>query len=101
MLAAAVMLVPAMTVAANGPARPVTGPDSQASRQAASAGVISTMAGGVGGPTQATRVGMRACGVSLGNGSLYVADEWSVRKVSPATDALTTPAGHRGARAGG
>jgi hypothetical protein len=91
MLAAAV-LVPVMMAAASGPARGVTaGPP--ASRHAASAGTITTMAGGVGGPGRATSVGVRACGVSLGNGSLYIAGTYSVRKVSPATDALTTPAG--------
>jgi NHL repeat-containing protein len=88
MLAAAV-LVPAMMAAASGPA--AAGP--RASGRVAPAGVITTMAGGAGGPGRATSVGVRACGVSLGNGSLYVASSWSVRKVSPATDALTTPAG--------
>jgi len=89
---AAVVLVPAMLAAASGPARAVAaGP--RASGRAATAGTITTMAGGVGGPGPATSVAVRACGVSLGNGSLYVASTWSVRKVSPATDALTTPAG--------
>ena len=91
MLAAAV-LVSAVMAVASGPARAVTaGPP--ASGQAATAGTITTIAGGVGGPGPATSVAVRACGVSIGGGSLYVADTWSVRKVSPATDALTTPAG--------
>ena len=91
MLAAAV-LVPAMMAAASSPARAVAaGP--AAGRHAATAGTITTMAGGIGGPGPATSVAVRACGVSIGGGSLYVASTWSVRKVSPATDALTTPAG--------
>jgi hypothetical protein len=92
---AAAVLVPAMTGAAGGRARPAAGPGAPASGAATPAGVISTLAGSPGGPGRATNVGVSACGVSLGNGGLYVADLWSVRKVSPATDALTTPAGTR------
>ena len=58
------------------------------------AGVISTVAGGVGGPARATRVGLfSACGVSFGAGRLVIADNESVRNVNPGTDGLTTPAG--------
>ncbi len=57
-------------------------------------GVISTVAGGVGGPGLATRVDVSfPCGVSFGAGALYIAGGQTVRRVSPATDRLTTPAG--------
>ncbi len=54
------------------------------------AGIISTVAGGVGGPAKATRVsvGGGLCGVSVGNGFLYAASGLTVRKVSPQTDQL-------------
>jgi secreted PhoX family phosphatase len=56
--------------------------------------VISTVAGGVGGPGKATAVGLpAACGVSFAGGALYIADGGTVQQVSPATDQLTTPAG--------
>jgi hypothetical protein len=61
---------------------------------AASAGTISTVAGGVGGPGKATTVALRdPCGVAFGAGHVYVADTWAVRAVSPGTGRLTTPAG--------
>jgi hypothetical protein len=56
--------------------------------------VISTVAGGVGGPARATRVALSLpCGVVFGAGHLYIADAGSVRRVDPHTDRLTTPAG--------
>ena len=59
----------------------------------ATAGVISTIAGGVGGPGKATKVALfNPCGVSFGAGRLYIGDN-SVRRVNPQTDRLTTPAG--------
>ena len=62
--------------------------------RAVAAGVISTVAGGVGGPAKATRVALRsACGVAFGAGSLYIGDGTAVRQVSPGSDELTTPAG--------
>ena len=61
---------------------------------AGGAGVISTVAGGVGGPGRATQVDVNTpCGVSSGGGRLYVAAFSVVRQVNPATDWLTTPAG--------
>jgi trimeric autotransporter adhesin len=96
---AAAVLVPAMMAAASGRAHPLAA-RSSASGHAAQAWVITTVAGSAGGPARATSVGMRPCGVSSGNGALYVADSdavhgssGSVRRVSPATDGLTTPAG--------
>jgi hypothetical protein len=59
------------------------------------AGVISTVAGGVGGPAKATDVGLFApCGVSYSAGSVYAADGSALRKINPRTDWLTTPAGN-------
>jgi hypothetical protein len=61
---------------------------------AAAPGVISTVAGGVGGPGRATGVDVSfPCGVSFGAGALYIAGGQTVRQVNPATDGLTTPAG--------
>ena len=68
-------------------------------RQAAAApppppGVISTIAGGAGGPGRAVGVDVSfPCGVSFGAGALYIAGGQTVRRVNPATDLLTTPAG--------
>src|SRR6516164_3385724 len=61
-------------------------------RAAPAPGTITTVAGGVGGPGQATTVALAPCGVSFQNGSIYVADGGTVRKISPAGQ-LTTPAG--------
>ena len=75
------------------------GPGAARSVAPAAAGVISTVAGGVGGPGRATTVALPAadlggaCGVSFHGGSLYVADFTTVRQVSARTDRLTTPAG--------
>ncbi len=57
------------------------------------AGVISTVAGGVGGPGKATTVGVSPASVTFAGGSLYIGDALSVRKVDPATGQLATPAG--------
>ena len=49
---------------------------------------------GVGGPGRATAVDVSyPCGVSFGAGALYIAGGQTVRRVNPATDWLTTPAG--------
>jgi sugar lactone lactonase YvrE len=61
--------------------------------RAATAGVISTVAGGVGGPAKATNVGLDVCGVSYADGHVELADGGAVRTVNPRTDWLTTPAG--------
>jgi sugar lactone lactonase YvrE len=58
------------------------------------AGIISTVAGGVGGPAAATSVSLTPCGASFGGGSLYIADEQTVRRVDPGTGRLTTPVGN-------
>ena len=67
-------------------------------RQAAVAGNITTVAGGVGGPDAGTAVSLglgqnNLCGITYGSGALYVADSDVVREVSPQTGRLTTPVG--------
>ena len=58
------------------------------------AGIISTVAGGPGGPGNAAAVSLNTpCGVSFAPGHLYIASQRAVRQVSPRTDKLTTLAG--------
>ena len=59
----------------------------------ASGGIISTVAGGDGGPGPATSVAVSPCGVAGAGGWLYIGDGSMVRRVSAATGALTTVAG--------
>jgi len=55
---------------------------------------ISTVAGGVGGPAKATRVAISpGCHLAFRAGSLYIADDGVVRKVSLGTGWLTNPVG--------
>jgi hypothetical protein len=62
---------------------------------AAPTGVISTVAGGVGGPEKATRASLlyAVCGVASGGGRVYVGAPGVVREVSAASDLLTTAVG--------
>ena len=58
------------------------------------AGIISTVAGGPGGPGNAAAVSLNTpCGVSFAPGHLYIASRRAVRQVSPRTGKLTTLAG--------
>jgi hypothetical protein len=58
----------------------------EAGVQPAVAGTISTVAGGVGGPARATNVPItNACGVSVANGLLYIADNTTVRRSTAPT----------------
>jgi hypothetical protein len=88
-VATAAAMIPAVALASGGGrAAPAGHPP-----RPAAAGVISTLAGGVGGPGPARRVALPdPCGLAVAAGNLYVADEGSVRKVSGA-GFLTTPAG--------
>jgi hypothetical protein len=86
--------LPLGALAGGGTASAAAHPDRAGAPHATAAGVITTVAGGVGGPAAATRVALNfPCGVSYGAGHLYIADTWSVRQVDPATGWLTTPAG--------
>jgi trimeric autotransporter adhesin len=60
---------------------------------AATAGVISTFAGGVGGPAKGTNVATEPCAVAFGGGNLYATDIAKVRQVSLSAGWLTTVAG--------
>src|SRR5215469_6565804 len=60
-------------------------------------GVISTVAGGAGGPGPADSVAVSPCGVDWAGGWLYIGDGPTVRRVSTATGALTTVAGDNAA----
>ena len=62
---------------------------------AAGSGLVSTFAGGVGGPGPATTVPAVPCGVQFAAGRLLIADGAgrAVREVNPRTGWLTTPAG--------
>jgi hypothetical protein len=60
-------------------------------------GIISTVAGGVGGPGPAPSVAVSPCGVDWAGGWLYIGDGSMVRRVSAATGALTTVAGDNAA----
>jgi trimeric autotransporter adhesin len=83
-----------MLAAGAGPAgAAAAGAGTPGTGQAATAGIISTVAGGVGGPGPATAVALVPSGVFYGGGSLYIAGSTSVRKVDPGTGHLTTPAG--------
>src|SRR5215470_10484306 len=87
----------AAALAGGGPAAAAARPGYvRAPRAGPTAGVISTVAGGVGGPAKATNVAIYSCGVSFGAGHLFSAGLSTVRKVTPGTDRLTTPAGGGG-----
>ncbi len=58
--------------------------------QAAAAGIISTVAGGIGGPGPGVKVALNPCGVKFARGSLYIG-AGGVRQVDPRTGWLTTP----------
>ena len=64
------------------------------------AGVISTVAGNVGGPAKATNVAAPACGLAYAGGAVRIADGPTVRAVNVQTDFLTTPAGNNTAGGG-
>jgi len=78
----------ALALALPGGAGAATAP---AGARAATAGTISTVAGGAGGPGKATTVAMVPCDVSVHGGGIYVADR-AVRNIS-ASGQLTTLAG--------
>ena len=86
-LCAAVLVMAPGLVFAAGQARGLAG-------QPGPGGVISTIAGGVGGPGRATSVATQPCGVQVVSGSLYVGDVFTVRRISEATGGLVTVAGN-------
>jgi hypothetical protein len=56
-------------------------------------GTALTVAGGVGGPGTATKLGIKPCGLALGSGGLYLSEGAVVRRLGPVTDQLTAVAG--------
>jgi len=84
--------VSGLVLAAAGFAGPAGG-----ARAWAPGGIISTIAGGVGGPGRATTVAIGPCAVDSAGGWLYIGDGSMVRRVSAATDELTTVAGDNAA----
>jgi NHL repeat-containing protein len=92
---AAVVVIAAIAIlapAAAGAAAPASSSTAGTARPAA--GVISTVAGGVGGPAMGTKVALLTpCEVAFGAGHLFIADRVSVRRLSPGTGYLTTAAG--------
>jgi hypothetical protein len=73
----------------------LTGPASgalAAAHPAVAPGTISTIAGGVGGPGQATTISVAPCGVTFNGTSLYVPGGGVVRSIDT-SEALTTPVG--------
>src|SRR5690348_13051909 len=74
-LAAALVVVAALVAGGSPAAATAQPPGAGAPRGGPGAGVISTVAGGVGGPAKATTVAVTACGVAFGAGRLYIADD--------------------------
>src|SRR5215469_3226184 len=90
----------AATLAAAGVAGPASAARAGAGTPAAGAvpgGTISTVAGGVGGPGRATSVAIKPWGVPWAGGWMYVVEGAMVRRLSFATDALTTVSGDNAA----
>ena len=93
-LAAAVAVgMPASAAAHEGQAR------APGAGHQAAAGVISTVAGGVGGPEVGTKVAINSCGVAFSDGHLYISDSTvpgarspvgAVRMMSPGSGVLST-----------
>ena len=91
-LAATAGLAPVVAMSAG---QALAAPHPAAVRGQVAAGVITTVAGGVGGPARASGLALFGpCGVTFSAGSVYVADGPALRKISPRTDWLTTPAGN-------
>jgi len=96
--------VPVLALTAAGQAQAAQHGGTARTARAAVAGGISTVVGGAGGPGTATKIPLNhisnvgidtpvgPCGVTFSR-SLYIAQGYAVRKVNPATDTLTTPAG--------
>jgi hypothetical protein len=88
-VAAAAALVPAVTVAGAG----VRARAAVREGRAAAAGVMSTVAGRSAARPRPGRGLFSACGVAFSGGNVYIGDGTAVRRVSPGSDWLTTPAG--------
>ena len=96
-LACAAVAVLALAAGVAGPAGAARAGAGVPPLGSAQEGIISTVAGGVGGPGPATSVAVSPCGVAWAGGWLYIGDGSMVRRVSTATGALTTVAGDNAA----
>lgn len=95
-----VLSVPVIAVALSGLAVPGAG--AVAAGGAVRAGVITTIAGGPGGPAPGTRVAVNdPCGVAFGHGTAYFTESAAdlVRRLNPGTGLLSTVAGTGGNKA--
>lgn len=84
---AGAMLLPTTTTMTTGTAAVA------AVRAGSPGGIISTVAGGVGGPGPATGVALAPCAATSMGRSLYIGDDFAVRRVNEATGRLVTVAG--------
>ena len=89
--------VAGLALAAAGPAGIASAQAGVPPAGTAPGGIISTVAGGVGGPGTATSVAISPCGLSRAGDWLYIGDGPMVRRVSTVTDALSTVAGDNAA----
>jgi trimeric autotransporter adhesin len=88
--------VAAMLVAAAVGGGTPAGALAQPGAASGAAGVITTIAGGVGGPGPATKVPVDACGLLPAAGHLYIGSQTIIRQVSEQSSWLTTPYGYGG-----
>jgi hypothetical protein len=88
-------LVAAASLAGTGPAAAAQhGAVGRPAGRLAAAGIISTVAGGLGGPAKGTKVALGSpCGLGYGAGSVYVGSATVVRKLNPAGGQVATEAG--------
>jgi trimeric autotransporter adhesin len=56
-------------------------------------GIVTTVAGGIGGPARATTIGIQGQEIAFGVGQLYVSDRLTIRRVALSSDWLTNVAG--------
>jgi hypothetical protein len=85
--------VGAAVLAGAGQAAAAAHPGVAGGPQPGAAGVISTVAGRVGGPGLATRLAVGPCGVASGGGHVYIGADTTVRQMGRGSDWLTTLAG--------
>jgi hypothetical protein len=76
----AVAALVSAALAAGGPAAAAAHAGGRGVGHRAVAGIISTIAGGIGGPDPATNVAIDPRGIAVANGHLYIADSSSVRR---------------------
>ncbi|HXC83114.1 MAG TPA: hypothetical protein VNV62_14800 [Trebonia sp.] len=83
-----------LALAASGLAGPASAAATGTSPAAKPGGIISTIAGGPGGPGPATSYTLSPCDVHYAHGYVYIGEDNFVRRVSAATGVLATVAGN-------